>query len=114
MSSSISTIVMFVVLIVLMYFMMIKPQKKQQQQHQKMLSELKPGDEITTIGGLHAVVSEIDTEKALVTLDCDGVYLDFSRNAIARVTKKAESKPTAAAEEEKAPETEETTESESK
>ena len=64
-SSSISTIVMFVVLIALMYFMMIKPQKKQQQQHQKMLSELKPGDEITTIGGLHAVVSEIDTEKAL-------------------------------------------------
>ena len=111
MSSSISTIVMFVVLIALMYFMMIKPQKKQQQQHQKMLSELKPGDEITTIGGLHAVVSEIDTEKAL---DCDGVYLDFSRNAIARVTKKAESQPTAAAEEEKAPETEETTESESK
>ena len=54
---------MFVVLIALMYFMMIKPQKKQQQQHQKMLSELKPGDEITTIGGLHAVVSEIDTEK---------------------------------------------------
>ena len=102
MSSSISTIVMFVVLIALMYFMMIKPQKKQQQQHQKMLSELKPGDEITTIGGLHAVVSEIDTEKALVTLDCDGVYLDFSRNAIARVTKKAESQPTAAAEEEKA------------
>ena len=99
---------MFVVLIALMYFMMIKPQKKQQQQHQKMLSELKPGDEITTIGGLHAVVSEIDTEKALVTLDCDGVYLDFSRNAI------AESQPTAAAEEEKAPETEETTESESK
>ena len=97
---------MFVVLIALMYFMMIK--------HQKMLSELKPGDEITTIGGLHAVVSEIDTEKALVTLDCDGVYLDFSRNAVARVTKKAENKPTAAAEEEKAPETEETTESESK
>ena len=67
MSSSISTIVMFVVLIALMYFMMIKPQKKQQQQHQKMLSELKPGDEITTIGGLHAVVSEKRLSRLIAT-----------------------------------------------
>lgn len=110
MGSSISTIIMFVVLIALMYFMMIKPQKKQQQEHQKMLSELKSGDEITTIGGLHAVVSEIDDEKKLVTLDCDGVYLDFSRNAIARVTKKAAAEPAA----EEAPAEEEKTEAEDK
>ncbi|BDI02326.1 preprotein translocase subunit YajC [Ligilactobacillus murinus] len=89
MNSSISTIVMFVVLFGLMYFMMIRPQKKQQQQHQEMMNALKPGDEIVTIGGLHGVVSEVNADKNIVTIDCDGVYLDFTRSAIARVLKKA-------------------------
>lgn len=88
MNSSISTIVMFVVLFGLMYFMMIRPQKKQQQ-HQEMMNALKPGDEIVTIGGLHGVVSEVNADKNIVTIDCDGVYLDFTRSAIARVLKKA-------------------------
>ena len=81
MNSSISTIVMFVVLFGLMYFMMIRPQKKQQQQHQEMMNALKPGDEIVT--------SEVNADKNIVTIDCDGVYLDFTRSAIARVLKKA-------------------------
>lgn len=76
-------------MIALMYFMMIRPQKKQQQQHQEMMNALKPGDEIVTIGGLHGVVSEVNTDKNIVTIDCDGVYLDFTRSAIARVLKKA-------------------------
>lgn len=94
MNSSISTIVMFVALIALMYFMMIRPQKKQQQQHQEMMNALKPGDEIVTIGGLHGTVSEVDTTKNIVTIDCDGVYLDFTRSAVARVLKKASEKTT--------------------
>ncbi|MEY8663028.1 preprotein translocase subunit YajC [Ligilactobacillus faecis] len=92
MNSSISTILMFVVFFALMYFMMIRPQKKQQQQHQEMMNALKPGDQVVTIGGLHGVVSEVNQEKNLVTIDCDGVYLDFTRSAIARVTKKATAK----------------------
>lgn len=83
------TIFMFVLLFVMMYFFMIRPQRKQQQQHQEMMNALKPGDEIVTIGGLHGVVSEVNADKNIVTIDCDGVYLDFTRSAIARVLKKA-------------------------
>ncbi|SEM53588.1 protein translocase subunit yajC [Ligilactobacillus sp. WC1T17] len=107
MNSGMSTIVMFVVLIGIMYFMMIRPQKKQQDAHQKMLSSLKHGDEVITIGGLHAVVDSVNDEKNIITLDCDGVLLDFSKSSIARVTQKQEDpiKETAAAPKETASET---------
>lgn len=84
---------------------MIRPQKKQQQKHQATLKSLQKGDHVVTIGRLHGVVSNIDRAKGLVTIDCDGIYLDFDLNAIANVTRpeatvapKAEAKPAEATE----------------
>ena len=99
------SIAILVVLFGLMYFFMIRPQKKQQQKHQATLKSLQKGDHVVTIGRLHGVVSNIDRAKGLVTIDCDGIYLDFDLNAIANVTRpeatvapKAEEKPAEATE----------------
>ncbi|USS87670.1 preprotein translocase subunit YajC [Fructilactobacillus hinvesii] len=80
-------IIVIIVLFALMYFFMIRPQKQQQQKHQETLKTLKKGDRVVTIGRLHGVIDNIDREKGLVTIDCDGVYLDFDLNAIANVEK---------------------------
>ncbi|UQS82862.1 preprotein translocase subunit YajC [Bombilactobacillus folatiphilus] len=92
-------LVFFVIMIVLMYFTMWRPQKKQQEQRQKMLSELKVGDPIVTIGGLHGVIDTINDEDKTMVLDCDGIYLTFSRSAIRAANPKtvapvASTKPT--------------------
>lgn len=79
------SIVMIVVLFGLMYFMMIRPQKKQQQQWQNMINNLKKGDHVVTRGGLHGVIDSIDKANKTVTLDCDGIFLTFSLNAIGNV-----------------------------
>ncbi|KRM06486.1 hypothetical protein FC89_GL000632 [Liquorilactobacillus ghanensis DSM 18630] len=84
-SSAVSTILMFVVLIGLMYFMMIRPQKKQQQKRQDMLSNMKKGDEVITLGRLHGVIDTINTEDHTITLDCDGIFLTFEQSAIAQI-----------------------------
>ena len=110
MGSSISTIIMFVVLIALMYFMMIKPQKKQQKQQQELMDSIEKGDYVLTTSGFYGVIIDITDDDVIVEFDCDGVYLDFSRNAIARVTKKAAAEPAA----EEAPSEEEKTEAEDK
>ena len=83
--NSMFTFVAFAGMIVLMYFTMIRPQKKQQEQRQQMMSKMKRGDRVVTIGGLHGVIDSINDEDKTVTLDCDGVYLVFNLNAIARV-----------------------------
>ncbi|WP_057894922.1 preprotein translocase subunit YajC [Lacticaseibacillus brantae] len=82
MNSSISMIVMLVLLFGFMYFAMIRPQRKQQQQRQAMLSSMKKGDNVVTIGGLHGVIDSIDNAKQTVVLNAGDVYLLFNLSAI--------------------------------
>ncbi|WP_105210088.1 preprotein translocase subunit YajC [Streptococcus suis] len=67
-------------IMVAMVGFMFYSQRKQQKQRQEVLSQIKKGDEIVTIGGLFGIVDEIDEKK--VVLDVDGVYLTFERGAI--------------------------------
>ncbi len=75
-----------------MMFFMSRSQKKQQAQRQQLLDSMQPGSEVVTIGGLYGIVHEVDKEKGTVTLDCEGIYLEFERGAIRTV--KAPTAPT--------------------
>lgn len=81
------SIFMIVLIFGLMYFMLIRPQKKQQQQWQTMINGLKKGDHVITRSGLYGVIDDIDKANKTVTLDCDGIFLTFSLNAIGNVQK---------------------------
>lgn len=83
---SMASILFIVVMFAFLHFFMIRPQKKQQQQHQQMLNKIKRGDKVTTIGRLHGVVDEVNETEKTVTLDCDGIYLVFDLNAIAKIS----------------------------
>ena len=89
-------LLMIVVLFAVMYFMMIRPQQKRRRDAQQMQSTLGPGSEVVTIGGMHGTVVETDAET--ITLEAaPGVHVRFARQAIARVTSKAEVPEPAAA-----------------
>ena len=68
-----------------MMFFMTRSQKKQQNQRQELLNSMKTGDEIVTIGGLYGVVHQVNSDKGTVVIDCEGIYLEFERNAIKTV-----------------------------
>jgi preprotein translocase subunit YajC len=66
-----------------MYFFMIRPQQKKQKDQQKMVSDLKPGDEIVTSGGLHGKI--ISTDETTVTISTGGAAkLTYEKNAIGK------------------------------
>ena len=67
-----------------MYFLMTRPQQKRRREAQAMQSQLGPGDQIVTIGGLHATVVSIDDDIVTVEIS-PGVNVRFARPAIARV-----------------------------
>ncbi|RHW51468.1 preprotein translocase subunit YajC [Lactobacillus bombicola] len=79
------TIIAFIVLIALMYFMMIKPQKKQQQKKAEMMNQLKKGDSVILIDGLHGKIDSVNTKDNTVIIDADGIYLTFSRMAVQQI-----------------------------
>ena len=78
---------LFLPLIVIggMMFFMTRSQKKQQKERQNVLDAMAIGDKVVTIGGLHGVIAEINTEKNTVVLDCEGIFLEFNRTAISSV-----------------------------
>ena len=75
---SYTTIIMFVVLIGAI-FLMQRSQKKQAQERQNQLNAIAKGDEVVTIGGMYAVVDEVDNDNKKIVLDVDGVFLPFGR-----------------------------------
>ncbi|MDT2674810.1 preprotein translocase subunit YajC [Enterococcus dongliensis] len=90
------SMIILLVLMLGMFFMMNRSQKKQQKERQSLLDAMKVGDGVVTIGGLHGVISEINTSDKTVTLDCEGIYLVFDRSSIKIV--KSGVGPTTAAE----------------
>lgn len=86
-------IAFYALLFGVMYFLMIRPQKKQAKKTQDMLSQMKPGDHVVTIGGLNGMIEEVNTVDNTITLDCEGIFLTFEKRAIAKIK---QSVPTAA------------------
>jgi preprotein translocase, YajC subunit len=82
--SGISLIFIVIVMGGMMFFMN-RQQKKQQSKRQEQLDAMKPGSEIVTIGGLHGILSSIDSAKGTIELDCEGVILTFDRAAVKTV-----------------------------
>lgn len=78
-------------LIGFMYFTVIRPQKQQMNEKQKMIDALSKGDHVVTLGGLHGIVDEVNIKDSLIVIDCEGVYLTFELNAIAKVISQTES-----------------------
>jgi preprotein translocase subunit YajC len=65
---------------------MIRPQQKKQKQWQSMLSSIKPGDRITTAGGIRGIIISIKDDAIIIRVAPDGIKMEVAKNAIASVT----------------------------
>ena len=66
--SLISTVVMMVAMVAIFYFLLIRPQRKKDKQVKDMLSALKVGDRICTIGGLYGTIAALKDDTVTLTL----------------------------------------------
>ncbi len=62
------------------------PQQRKQKAWNKMLSELKTGDRVTTNGGLRGQILSLRDDAVILRVQPDGLKLEFLRSAIASVT----------------------------
>ncbi|GHV74290.1 preprotein translocase subunit YajC [Spirochaetia bacterium] len=82
--SMISTFIPFILIIGIFYFLIIRPQNKKQKETQKMLSAVKKGDKVVTIGGVHGVIQNVKETSVVIKVD-ENTKIEFSRSAIASV-----------------------------
>lgn len=71
----------FAVMIGVFYFFLIRPQAKKQKEHQKVLSELKRGDQVITSGGILGTIEGL-TEKFITLEVSEGTKIKILRAQI--------------------------------
>jgi len=86
--SLISSLVPFLAVILIFYFLIIRPQSKKRKETEKMISALKKGDRIVTIGGLYGTVQTVKETTVIIKAD-DNVKLEFLRSAVSSVISSA-------------------------
>ena len=75
-------LVMLGLMVLVFYFFMIRPQMKKQKELKNFRENLKAGDKVVTIGGIHEKILEVADTTVLI--QAEGTKLRFDKSAIAQ------------------------------
>jgi preprotein translocase subunit YajC len=80
--------ILFIIVIafLLLYLLFVRPQKRRQNEQQQMISELRVGDEVLTVGGIYGTIAQLDDDRVTVEI-APKLEVQVSRRAIAGVTR---------------------------
>ncbi len=68
-------------ILLVFYFFMIRPQQKKQKDQKKFIGDIKRGDMVVTLGGIHGKVSAMDEQT--ITLEVDrGAKIKMEKSSI--------------------------------
>ena len=76
------SLLMLGLMVLIFYFFMIRPQMKKQKELKNFRENLKAGDKVVTIGGIHGKLIEVSDTTVLV--QAEGTKLRFDKSAIAQ------------------------------
>ena len=74
-----------VLMFVVFYFFLIRPQRKKDKKVKEMLAALKPGDRITTIGGIYGTITGIKDDTITLAIGSQRTEMVVTRWAIRQV-----------------------------
>ena len=76
------TIILVVAMIAIFWLFLIRPENKKKKAVNEMRASLKPGDEITTIGGVVGTICAVKEETIVIETGADRVRVEFTKWAI--------------------------------
>ena len=80
-SSSFSLIFMGLMIVVFWVFM-IRPQAKKAKQQKTFITDLKKGDKVVTIAGIHGTINKVNEDSTLSLEVSPGSYLKIEKSTI--------------------------------
>lgn len=83
-----------ILIFVVFYFLLIRPQKKKEKALKEMISNLKVGDTVASIGGIHGKIVRIKDDVFVLEsgLGANKSYIALDRSAISRLVKEGKNK----------------------
>ncbi len=87
--SPLPTFIFMGAIFLVMYFFMIRPQTKKAKEQKLFIDEMKKGDKVVTISGMHGKIASIDANTLMlevdantrVKLDKTGISMEYTRAA---------------------------------
>ena len=78
---------MMALILVVFYFILIRPQKKKEKALKDMISSLKVGDEVASIGGIHGKINRVKDNLFILETGVGTTksYVTIEKSAIARL-----------------------------
>ncbi|TVQ36988.1 MAG: preprotein translocase subunit YajC [Spirochaetaceae bacterium] len=87
------TLVTFGLVFLIFYFLIIRPQNKRQKDTKQMLSQLRKGDRVVTVGGIRGTIQSLKEDGVVLKVDSN-TTIEFNRSAVGSVLdKRSSSKP---------------------
>ena len=90
-SGGLGSFLPIILLFVGMWFLIIAPQRKRQKAHDKMLLELKTGDEIITSGGIYGTITNVKDDRLVVRI-ADNTKIELGKSFVANKVAAEEAK----------------------
>ncbi len=69
-------------MILIFYFLLIRPQQKKEKDRKAMISSIKKGDKVLTIGGIYGIVSDFKGDDIVIVKIGEGTKVEITRSAI--------------------------------
>lgn len=91
-SSSMSLIFMGMMILVFWLFM-IRPQAKKAKQQKTFINDLKKGDKVVTIAGIHGTINKVNEDGTISLEVSPGSYLKIEKSSISLEMSAAMNKP---------------------
>ena len=79
------------------YMFMIRPQAKKAKMQKTFINDIKKGDKVVTIAGIHGIVNRVNDDNTTIQLEINpGSYMKIEKFAISLEWSQAINKPVAA------------------
>ena len=79
-----------ILILIFLWLFMLRPQKKKDKEVKDMRSNVAPGDELVTIGGIVGKVLSVKEDSFVMYAGNDKTKMEFKKWAISEITKKNE------------------------
>ncbi len=87
-------LIMMVLFFIIMWVVLIRPQQKRAKALREKQANVKKGDNVVTVGGMHGVVNSVSEGTVSVRL-AEGLFVKFDKSAIGSVNSRGEAKEVA-------------------
>ena len=74
--------IIVVVIVAVFYLFMIRPQANQRKQQRKLMTELKPGDQVIGAGGIYGEIESVDEDTVVLKVE-SGAKIRVAKQSIA-------------------------------